>query len=145
MKLREISVESVLSGKNWTLDPEGDGIENRPVMEADQFQSTDQGLFSALVQFADKSIHPGLVVKAFAQGGDELDLYVHTKFGWMNLQEQGFMRAAGKYSHELFPFDYFVANPWKGGLSPEPDTDSPHRKAFQKLTAQVDATSANLG
>ena len=76
-------------------------------------------------------------MKSFLKGGDELDLYVHTKFGWMNIQEQGFMRAAGKYSHEVFPFDYSLASPWKGGNPPTPESNSPHKQAFSDLASQL--------
>lgn len=143
MKLSEIALNDVISAKNWTISESGETSTNSLTTETVSFNPTDVGLFSSMVQFGDKSVHPGLVVKSFAQGGDELDLFVHTKFGWLNIQEEGFMRASGKYSHEIFPFDYFIGNPWVMGTPPTPDTDSPHKKVFIELSEQVETAEVN--
>jgi len=70
-----------------------------------------------VVRIADGSEHLGLVVKSFPQGGDDVDIYMKTNFGWLNIHANGFMRALGKYSHEIFPFDYFLSSPWRAGSS----------------------------
>lgn len=138
MRLGEIRVEDVLSAKNWIVDAaEGQDALQSPVTETMEFDPSNTGLFSAVVKFGDGSLHPGLVVKSFARGGDEVDLFVHTKFGWMNLQTGGFMRAVGKYSHEIFPFEYYVGSPWKAGRRPTADPDSPHRKIFSDLISRL--------
>lgn len=135
MRLSDIRVEEVLAGKNWRVES-GEG-EGALVSESVEFGPEDAALFSAAVKFGDGSIHPGLVAKSFARGGDETDLYVHTKFGWLNLQARGFMRAVGKYSHEIFPFEYYLASPWKAGKRPTEDRESPHRKLFRELVPAV--------
>ena len=38
--------------------------------------------------------------------------------------------------HEIFPFDYFLSNPWKGGKMPEPDKGSSHPKIFRDTAAR---------
>ena len=53
------------------------------------------------------------------------------------IQEDGFMRACGKYSHEVFPFDYFIANSWVMGNPPTKEKASPHGKVFQELAEQL--------
>lgn len=143
MRLSEITVHSVLSGKNWLLQGGGAADLNSLVSDASDFNETDTGLFSAIVKFGDGSPHPCLIVKSFARGGDELDLFVHTKYGWLNIQAGGFMRAAGKYSHEIFPFEYYIASPWKGGESPSADLRSPHRKIFLDLVKSISSVSAS--
>jgi len=141
MRLTDIRVKDVLEGKNWVIDLEaGQEPLNTPVMEALEFRPQDLGLFSAVVKFGDGSLHAGLILKSFARGGDETDLYVHTKFGWLNVQTGGFMRAVGKYSHEVFPFEYYVGSPWKAGDRPSADLNSPHRKIFSDLVGQLAAT-----
>jgi|TARA_B100001964_G_C13886079_1_gene445105 hypothetical protein len=137
MILSEITLQDVIAGKNWTLNNTEEPNGNSFVTHVDRFSTTDIGLFSAMVQFGDKSAHAGLVVKSFLQGGDELDLFVKTKFGWLNIQEDGFMRASGKYSHEVFPFDYFIANSWVMGNPPTQEKDSPHGKVFHELAEQL--------
>lgn len=138
MTLADIKVDEILAGKNWVLEiADGGEVSQAHVSEAFGFTPTDTGLFSAVVKFGDGSVHPALVVKSFPHGGDETDLFVHTKLGWLNLQQSGFMRAVGKYSHEVFPFEYFIGSPWKAGAKPAPDNESPHRKAFQDLSPQV--------
>lgn len=137
MRLNDIKVEDVLAGKCWLVQGEIDG--NPEVKEALGFASDDVGLFAAVVKIADGSEHPGLVVKSFPQGGDDIDIYLWTKFGWLNIHAPGFMRAMGKYSHDIFPFDYFLANPWKGGRNPEPDNESPHKKIFRDTAIRIKA------
>jgi hypothetical protein len=141
MQLNDIKPEDVLAGKSWLMESEaGDG--NPKVRETDGFASVDLGLFSAVVKIADGSEHLALVVKSFPQGGDDVDIFIHTKFGWMNIHAPGFMRALGKYSHDLFPFDYFLANPWKGGKQPEPDKGSPHSKIFRDTAVRIKGAPA---
>ncbi len=137
MKLTEIKREDVLEGKCWLLLPEQDGQTNPEVRESIGFTSEDVGLFSAVVRIADGSEHVGLVVKSFPAGGDDIDIYILTNFGWLNIHADGFMRALGKYSHEIFPFDYFLANPWKGGPQPEPDKGSSHGKTFRETAVRI--------
>jgi hypothetical protein len=137
MKLSEISAQDVLAGKSWIVKP---GIEvdiNAEIQDAIGFTNEDMGLLSAVVKLADGSEHAGLVVKSFPQGGDDVDIFMLTNFGWLNIHAQGFMRALGKYSHEIFPFDYFLANPWKGGKTPEPDKSSSHPKIFRDTAVRV--------
>lgn len=136
MKLSDITVEEVLEGKSWVMlstedsDPE--------VREAVGFTNEDLGLFSAVVKIADGTEHLGLVVKSFPQDGDDVDIYIYTRFGWMNIHTDGFLRAIGKYSHDLFPFDYHLANPWKGGGAlPEPEQESDHQKVFRDTAIRI--------
>jgi hypothetical protein len=137
MKLSEIKREDVLEGKSWLLMPGQDGIADPDLRESIGFTSEDIGLFSAVVRIADGSEHVGLVVKSFPAGGDDIDIYLLTNFGWLNIHAPGFMRALGKYSHEIFPFDYFLANPWKGGRQPEPDRASSHGKTFRETAVRI--------
>lgn len=138
MRLREIPVDQVLAGKCWLIDKEKLHDPDPPVVETIGFSADDIGLISAVVKFADRSEHPALVVKSFPAGGDDIDIFIHTgRFGWMNIHADGFMRAIGKYSHDIFPFDYFLANPWKGGRNPEPDTASPHPKIFRETAVRI--------
>ena len=137
MKLSEIKREDVLEGKTWLLLPGQDGVADPEVRESIGFTSEDIGLFSAAVRIADGSEHVGLVVKSFPAGGDDIDIYLHTAFGWLNIHAPGFMRALGKYSHEIFPFDYFLSNPWKGGKQPEPDKASSHPKIFRDTAVRI--------
>lgn len=137
MKLTEITAEDVLAGKLWIIPP-GQETETVPtVKEAIGFTGEDTGLISAVVRIADGSEHLGLVVKSFPQGGDDVDIYIKTNFGWLNIHANGFMRALGKYSHEIFPFDYFLSNPWKGGKMPEPDKGSSHPKIFRDTAVRI--------
>jgi hypothetical protein len=138
MKLKEVKVEDVLAGKCWIMGSDGEADGNPTIRETIGFSKDDMGLVSAIVKFADGSEHPSLVVKSFPQGGDDIDIFIHTpKFGWMNIHSNGFMRAVGKYSHDIFPFDYFVANPWKGGKNPEPDMASPHKQIFRETAIRI--------
>lgn len=136
MRLVEIKVEDVLAAKNWLMESAEDGSDPH-ASEAFEFGPADSGLFSALVKFGDGSVHPALVVKSFERGGDDVDLFVYTKFGWLNIHAGGFMRAVGKYSHEVFPFEYYLGSPWKGGSRPAPDHDSTHPKVFKELASRV--------
>ena len=137
MKLNEIKREDVLAGKCWLLLPGQDGESNPDVRESIGVTSEDTGLCSAVVKIADGSEHCGLVVKSFPAGGDDIDIYILTNFGWLGIHAAGFMRALGKYSHEIFPFDYFLANPWKGGKQPEPDKASGHGKTFRETAVRI--------
>jgi hypothetical protein len=137
MKLNEIKREDVLEGKCWLLLPGQDSDATAEVRESIGFTSEDTGLFSAVVKIADGSEHVGLVVKSFPAGGDDIDIFILTNFGWLNIHASGFMRALGKYSHEIFPFDYFLANPWKGGRQPEPDKASSHGKTFRETAVRI--------
>ncbi len=136
MKLSDIKAEDVLAGKSWLLESGGEEA-NPNVRETIGYAGDDVGFFSAVVKIADGSEHVALVVKSFPQGGDDIDIYIHTKFGWMNIHSPGFMRALGKYSHDMFPFDYFLANPWKGGKQPEPDKASSHGKIFRETAVRI--------
>jgi hypothetical protein len=137
MKLSEISAEDVLAGKLWIIEAAQDGEMNPNVKETIGFTGEDLGLISAVVRIADGSEHLGLVVKSFPQGGDDVDIYIRTNFGWLNIHANGFMRALGKYSHEIFPFDYFLSVPWKGGKRPEPDKSSSHPKIFRDTAVRI--------
>ncbi|HZE96239.1 MAG TPA: hypothetical protein VE981_04360 [Planctomycetota bacterium] len=137
MKLSEISAEDVLAGKLWIIEPGQDGNADPGLKEAVGFAGEDIGLISAVVRIADGSEHLGLVVKSFPQGGDDVDIYMKTNFGWLNIHANGFMRALGKYSHEIFPFDYFLSSPWKGGKQPEPDRASSHSKIFKDTAVRL--------
>lgn len=137
MKLSEISAADVLAGKSWIVKQGTEVDVNAEVQDAIGFTNEDTGLLAAVVKLADGSEHAGLVVKSFPQGGDDVDIYMLTQFGWLNIHAQGFMRALGKYSHEIFPFDYFLANPWKGGKTPEPDKASSHPKIFRDTSVRV--------
>jgi hypothetical protein len=137
MKLNDISAEDVLAGKLWIIEAGQDGETYPSVKETIGFTGEDLGLISAVVRIADGSEHLGLVVKSFPQGGDDVDIYIKTNFGWLNIHANGFMRALGKYSHEIFPFDYFLSNPWKGGKMPEPDKASSHPKIFRDTAVRI--------
>ena len=137
MKLSEIPTEDVLAGKSWVFKSGGDGDADPEVSEAVGFTKEDIGLFSAVVKIADNSEHLGLVVKSFPAGGDDVDIFIHTQFGWLNIHAPGFMRSLGKYSHEIFPFDYFLAKPWKGGNQPQPDQTSSHTKIFRDTAVRI--------
>jgi hypothetical protein len=137
MKLTDIKPEDVLDGKLWLIEPGTESSGNPSLRPTDVFNPDDFGLFSAVVRIHDGSEHLALVVKSFAQNGDDLDLFIHTKAGWLNIHANGFMRALGKYSHEIFPFDYFLASPWKGGKAPEPDRNSTHPKVFRDTAVRI--------
>ncbi len=135
MKMKELRVADVLAGNNWILK-RGDMVElDSELMEAIGFAPEDVGLFSSIVRFADGSDHPAVVVRSFAQGGDDVDIFILSQHGWMNIHTPGFLRALGKYSHEVFPFDYYLAAPWKQGQPPELDRESPHPEIFKEAAA----------
>lgn len=142
MKLNEITAEDVLAGKLWIIEAGQDSAANPDIKESIGFTGEDMGLISAVVRIADGSEHLGLVVKSFPQGGDDVDIYIKTNFGWLNIHANGFMRALGKYSHEIFPFDYFLASPWKGGKSPEVDKGSSHPKIFRETAVRIKSSPA---
>lgn len=138
MKLKDIPVDDVLAGGNWIL-LSGDPHLNPEVRETIGYNPKDVGLFSAVAKFADGSDHPALVVRSFAHDGEDMEIFVHTaKLGWLNLQEDGFHRAIGKYHNEVFPFDYFLANPWDGvGKAPSPELNSPHPRVFRETAVRM--------
>jgi len=112
IKLKDIPVQSVFEGKNWIVVPsETQDPENPLVEEATQFSGTDIGLFSAVAKFADGTQHPSVVTKAFQMDGEQIDTYVYTRMGWVNLMSGGVMRALSKYSGDIFPMDVYLANP----------------------------------
>lgn len=130
MRLTEIPLADVFAGKNWLVHyKEGEDRDNPVVVETAQFGPKESGLFSAMARFADGSEHPALAVKSFPHGGEHTDTFVYTRMGWLNLLADGFMRAIGKYSHDIFPFDVFVANPWRGDRDIGARAEE-HRAAF---------------
>jgi hypothetical protein len=132
IRLRDISVQSVLEGKNWLIVPsEVQDPENPLVEESTIFSKTDNGVFSAVARFADGTQHPSLVSKSFQLDGEQTDTYVYTRMGWVNLMAQGVMRAVSKYSSDIFPLDVYLANPW--GEDPEVgDKAAEHRQVFRE-------------
>lgn len=138
MKITDLKAEDIFAGTNWILK---ETTGNPEIFEAIGFTAEDIGLFSAIVRLADMSEHPALVVRSFPQGGEDVDVYVLTKFGWLSPQAPGFMRAIGKYSHEIFPFDWFLAEPWKGGKQPLMDKASPHVRIFKDAVARLKSPS----
>ena len=136
MNLKDITPEDVLAGGNWIV-VKGDHHENPEVEETMGFEAKDVGLFSAVAKFADESEHPALVIRSFPEEGEDIEIFVSTKIGWLNLQVDGFHRAMGKYHNEVFPFDYFLGNPWQAGSPPAPDFNSPHPKIFQDAVSRI--------
>jgi hypothetical protein len=115
MRLTEIPLSDVFAGKNWIVHYKDDEDRNNPQLtEASDFGKDEYGLFAGMARFADGSEHPALAVKSLQQGGEHTDTFVYTRMGWLNILADGFMRAAGKYSHDVFPFDVFIATPWRG-------------------------------
>jgi hypothetical protein len=111
IKLKDISVQSVFEGKNWRVVPsETQDPENPLVEEASTFTKTDTGLFSAIARFADGTQHPAVVTKSFQMDGEQIDTFVYTRMGWINLMANGVMRALSKYSGDIFPMDVYLAN-----------------------------------
>jgi hypothetical protein len=137
MKLSQVTREDVLEGKVWVLEPGTEALTDPDIRPTDIFTQADTGLISAVVKIHDGSEHLGLVVKSFPQGGDDVDIFILTRYGWLNIHAPGFMRALGKYSHEIFPFDYFLASPWKGGKAPEVDRNSAHPKIFRDTAVRI--------
>jgi len=113
IKLKDISVQSVFEGKNWVVrQTESQDPENPLVEESTTFGNTDLGLFSALARFSDGTQHPAVVLKSFQLDGEQIDTYVYTRMGWINLMAAGVMRALSKYAGDIFPMDVYLANPW---------------------------------
>ena len=113
IKLKDISVSSVLDGKNWVVgQTENQDPENPLVEEANSFTPSDIGLFSAVARFCDGTLHPAVVLKSFQLDGEQIDTYVYTRMGWVNLMANGVMRALSKYANDIFPMDVYLANPW---------------------------------
>jgi hypothetical protein len=79
-------------------------------------------LFSAVARFADGTQHPSIVTKSFQMDGEQIDTFVYTRMGWINLMANGVMRALSKYSGDIFPMDVYLANP-----SPEDKEIGEHR------------------
>ncbi len=114
MRLMEIPLSDVFAGRNWVVLYKDDEDRNNPLLnEPVDFGKEDYGLFAAMARFADGSEHPALAVKAMKQGCEHTETFVYTRMGWLNMLADGFMRCAGKYSHDVFPFDVFIASPWK--------------------------------
>jgi len=131
MRLTEVPLADVFAGKNWIVQyKDGDDRNNPELMESLDFGKTDYGLFASMVRFADSSEHPALAIKSMGHGGEHTDTFVYTRMGWLNILADGFMRAIGKYSHDVFPFDVFVAAPWKGDREIGARAEE-HRSTFQ--------------
>lgn len=142
MNLKDIPADEVLQGKNWVLSSSGGHEGNPAVQEAIGFTPQDTGVCAAVCKFADGSEHPALVVRSFSHDGEDTAIWVHTKFGWMEPQTPGFTRAVGKYTHEIYEFSWFLADPWKSGAQPAPDRASDHPKLFKAAVARIRAKSA---
>ncbi|HKS16475.1 MAG TPA: hypothetical protein VJU16_04130 [Planctomycetota bacterium] len=113
IKLKDIPVQAVFDGKNWVVQQtETQDPENPLVDEATDFGPTDLGLFSAIARFSDGTQHPAVVLKSFQLDGEQIDTYVYTRMGWINLMAAGVMRALSKYAGDIFPMDVYLANPW---------------------------------
>lgn len=112
MKLTEIPLTDMYAGKSWFVSfPEGGDPNNPEVQEEDHFAEGDLGLFSGILKFADGSNHPAVVLKTFEHAGAQIAIFIYTRMGWMNLESPGIMRVLGKYSHDMFPYDVYLANP----------------------------------
>jgi hypothetical protein len=112
-KLRDVAVSAVYEGKNWIIRADdSQDPENPFVEESTTFTSKDLGLFSAVAKFSDGTLHPSLVSKSFQLDGEQIDTYVYTRMGWINLMAVGVMRALAKYAQDIFPMDVYLANPW---------------------------------
>jgi hypothetical protein len=139
MRLIEIPLADVFSSKNWVVHYRDDQDRHNPqVIERTDFGPDEYGLFAAMMRFADGSEHPALAVKSMQHGGEHTDTFVYTRIGWLNLLADGFNRAIGKYSHDVFPFDVFVANPWKGDTEIGAKADE-HRSTFQGALPRLKA------
>ncbi|MHC4606059.1 MAG: hypothetical protein ACYTAF_03905 [Planctomycetota bacterium] len=112
MKLTEIPVGKALEGSNWIIEQRD--AADPAVIEAVTFTGSDTGLFASIIRMNDGSEHVALVRKEFSDGGVHTDTFVYTKTGWVNLFDDGFMRAVGRYHHDIFPFEIFIGRPWKG-------------------------------
>jgi hypothetical protein len=130
MRLTEIPLSEVFQARNWvlTFNSEAD-VSNPLVSEAHEFGPQDMGLFSAVCKFADGSEHPALVWKDFANAGEGVKTYVFTRVGWLDIMADGFFRAVGKYRHDIFPFDVFIASPDRKDQEIGANADA-HRKVW---------------
>ena len=115
MKISEIPLSKVLAGTNWSISM-GDGAEgkDRLVRETDSFGPTDHGLFCAIMKMNDGSEHPAVIVKSFPEGGLHTETFVRTKVGWLDILEEGFMRAIERYPGDVFPYEIYIGRPWTG-------------------------------
>ena len=138
-KLKDIPVHAVFEGKNWViLATETQDPENPLVDEATTFKNTDVGLFSALARFADGTQHPAIVSKAFQMDGEQIDTFVYTRMGWVNLMSPGVMRALSKYSGDIFPMDVYLANPWSDDKEIA-GREAEHRQVFREALPALKA------
>ncbi len=130
MRLKDIQLTDVFVAKNWvaTYNSEED-MPNPLVSEANEFKQGDIGVFSSVCKFSDGSEHPALSVKIFDPGRGQFQTFVFTRVGWLEIQTDGFFRAVGKYAHDVFPLDVFLAKPWKD--DPEIDDRDKHSKIFE--------------
>lgn len=132
IKLKDIAVQSVFEGRNWVVVPiEAQDPENPLVEPADRFTKADTGFFSAVARFADGTQHPAIVSKAFQLDGEQVDTFVYTRMGWVNLMSAGVMRALSKYSNDIFPMDVYLANPWSEDKDIG-DKAGEHRQVFKE-------------
>src|SRR5437899_379246 len=116
MRLKEIPLADIFAGKNWLIQyASKEDVANPPVVEAADFKAGDTALFSAVAKLADGSEHPTLSLKIFDEHGHHpLQTFVYTKLGLVDAMSEGFFRAVGKYAHDVFPFDVYLAKPWSG-------------------------------
>ncbi len=130
MRLKDILLPDVFTGKNWTATYNSEeDMPNPLVSEADSFKQGDIGVFSAVCKFADGSEHPALAVKIFDPGRGQFQTFVFTRVGWLEIQTDGFFRAVGKYAHDVFPYDVFLARSWKDDS--EVDDAEKHHRIFE--------------
>jgi hypothetical protein len=129
MRLAEIQLTDVFAGRNYvgTYNSEAD-MANPLVSEANEYKQGDVGVFSAVCKFADGSEHPALAVKILEPGRGQFQTFVFTRAGWVEIQAAGFFRAVGKYAHDVFPYDIFLANSWKEDA--EVDDAEKHKRIF---------------
>ena len=73
MNLKDIKRDDVLAGGNWLLGS-GDDPDNPSVRETIGFDADQTGLFSAVVKFADDSVHASIVVRSFPHDGEDLEV-----------------------------------------------------------------------
>ena len=138
MRLSDIAVSKVLEGANWKLLQRNS--ENPLVGASEIFDAKDVGLFAAIIKMNDGSEHPALVAKDFSDGGIHTDTWVFTKGGWINLFADGFMRVIGRYHHDIFPFEIFIGQPWKGDLElaeQGADRIDEHRRVFREAAGRL--------
>lgn len=146
MRLKEIPVQEVLMGKNWLIRyASKEDVPNPVVEESATFKPGDAALFSAVTKMADGSDHPTLAVKIFDDGGHhQIQTFIYTKTGWTDAMSEGFFRVVGKYAHDVFPFEVYIASPWSG------DTDvgekaEDHRRMFFEAVPRMQAVKYDVG